>query len=117
MATIPAGLNSPLSVPVSLYSGVPSSRSMTTPRQRQFLSLQAGWMLLAIALLASAGRLTGELVFVASFVGLVVVTALTEPVHATVDWRGRLRWPLAVGALVFAAFVAVRTFEKFVGSL
>ncbi|WP_284033486.1 hypothetical protein [Halobaculum lipolyticum] len=70
---------------------------MTTPRQRQFLSLQAGWMLLAIALLASAGRLTGELVFVASFVGLVVVTALTEPVHATVDWRGRLRWPQRSG--------------------
>ncbi|MFC7138077.1 hypothetical protein ACFQRB_19605 [Halobaculum litoreum] len=90
---------------------------MATPRQRQFLLWQAGWMLLGIALLASVGRLTGELAFVVSFVGLVVVTALTEPIRATVDWRGRLRWPLAVGALVFAVLVAVRTFEKLVGSL
>ena len=74
-------------------------------------------MLLGIALLASAGRLTGELVFVVSFLGLVVVTALTEPVHATVDWRGRLRWPLSIGAIVFAVLVAIGTFEKFVGSL
>lgn len=90
---------------------------MATLRQRQFLMWQAGWMLIGIALLASVGRLTGELVFVVSFVGLVIVTALTEPLHATVDWRDRLRWPLTVGALVFAVFVAVRTFEKFVGSL
>jgi hypothetical protein len=90
---------------------------MTTPRQRQFLLGQAGWMLLGIALLASAGRLTVELVFVVSFVGLVVVTALTAPVHAAVEWRTRLRWPLLVGALVFAVFVGLRTVEKFVGTL
>ncbi len=74
-------------------------------------------MLLGIALLASVGRLAGDLVFVVSFAGLVVVTALTEPIHASVDWRWRLRWPLAVGGLVFAVFVGLRTFEKFVGSL
>ncbi|WP_277555854.1 hypothetical protein [Halobaculum limi] len=90
---------------------------MTTPHQRQFLLWQAGWMLTGIALLVTIERLTGELVFVVSFVGLVVVTALTEPIHATVDWRGGLRWPLVVGALVFAVFVAVRTLEKFLGSL
>ena len=74
-------------------------------------------MLVGIALLASVGRLTGELVFVVSFVGLVVVTALTEPLHATVDWRTRLRWPLALGTLVFVSLVVVRTVEKFVASL
>lgn len=90
---------------------------MTTPRQRQFLFRQAVWMVLGIALLASIGRLTGELVFVVSFVGLVVVTALTAPIHATVRWRTRLRWPLLAGALVFTVFVGLRTVEKFVGTL
>jgi uncharacterized membrane protein len=90
---------------------------MTTPRQRQFLLYQAAWMLVGIALLASVGRLTAELVFVLSFVGLVVVTALTAPVHATVRWRTRLRWPLLVGAAVFAVFVGLRTVEKFLGTL
>jgi formate dehydrogenase assembly factor FdhD len=74
-------------------------------------------MLAGIAVLASVGRLSLELAFVVAFVGLVVVTALTAPVHATVPWRERLRWPLLVGAVVFAAFVGLRTFEKFVGSL
>jgi hypothetical protein len=90
---------------------------MTTPRQRQFLLRQAGWMLVGIALLASVGRLTGESVFVVAFVGLVVVTALTAPVSATVEWRERLRWPLLVGAVVFAVLVGIRTLEKLVGSL
>jgi hypothetical protein len=90
---------------------------MPTPRQRQFLGAQAGWMVLGIALLASVGRLSAELVFVVSFVGLVVVTGLTAPVHATVGWRRRLRWPLLLGALVFLGFVGVRTVEKLVGTL
>lgn len=90
---------------------------MPTPRQQQFLFRQAGWMLLGTALLATVGRLTAELVFVVSFVGLVVVTALTAPLHATVDWRVRLRWPLLVGGVVFIVFVGVRTIEKFVGTL
>ncbi|WP_336338310.1 hypothetical protein [Haloarcula brevis] len=90
---------------------------MTTPRQRQFLLYQAAWTLAGIALLASAGRLTVEVAFVVAFVGLVVVTALTAPIHATVGWRTRLRWPLLVGAAVFAVFVGLRTVEKFLGAL
>lgn len=90
---------------------------MPTPRQRQFLFAQTGWMLASIAVLATVGALTAEYVFVLSFVGLVVVTALTAPVRATVSWRGRLRWPLVVGALVFLVFAAVRTVEKLLGGL
>ncbi|PAU85581.1 hypothetical protein CK500_02645 [Halorubrum salipaludis] len=90
---------------------------MTTPRQRQFLFAQTAWMLGGTALLASVGALTLEHAFVVSFVGLVVTTALTSPVHATVAWRRRLRWPLLAGAVVFVALVGLRTVEKFIGTL
>ncbi|MBV0923973.1 hypothetical protein KTS45_07125 [Halomicroarcula limicola] len=90
---------------------------MTTPRQRRFLYAHVGWTLLGIALLSTVGALTLEYVFVCSFVGLVLLTALTGPAHATPRWRTRLRWPLVVGAVVFAALVALRTLEKFVASL
>lgn len=87
---------------------------MTTARQRRFLFGQVGWMLAGVGVLASVEALTLEHAFVVSFVGLAVVTALTAPVHATVAWRTRLRWPLLVGTLVFVALVAIRTFEKFI---
>jgi len=90
---------------------------MTTARQRQFLFGQVGWMLAGVGVLASVGRLTLEYAFILSFVGLVVVTALTTPIHATVDWRTRLRWPLIAGSLVFMILVGIRTFEKFVRTL
>jgi len=89
---------------------------MTTPHQRRFLFAQVGWMLAATAVLASAGALTIEYAVVASFVGLVVVTALTAPTHAAVGWRRRLRWPLVAGALLFLGFVALRTLDKFLRS-
>jgi hypothetical protein len=90
---------------------------MTTARQRQFLFGQVSWMLGGTAILASLGSLTLEYAFVVSFVGLVVVTALTAPVHVTVGWRKRLRWPLLVGTLVFAVLVGIRTLEKFIRTL
>lgn len=90
---------------------------MTTRRQRQFLFGQVGWMLAGIAGLASVGSLTLEYAFVVSFVGLVVLTALTAPIHATVDWRTRLRWPLLVGTAVFVVLVGARTVEKFIRTL
>lgn len=90
---------------------------MTTVRQRQFLFGQVGWMLGGIGILASVGSLTLEYAFVVAFVGLVVVTALTAPIHVTVGWRRRLRWPLLGGTLVFLMLVGVRTVEKLLRSL
>ncbi|EMA58873.1 hypothetical protein [Halorubrum lipolyticum] len=90
---------------------------MTTARQRQFLFGQIGWMLGGVGILASVGSLTLEYAFILSFVGLVVITALTAPIHTTVEWRTRLRWPLLVGTIVFAVLVALRTFGKFIRSL
>lgn len=74
-------------------------------------------MLGSVGVLATVGSLTLEYVFVLSFLGLVVVTALTSPVHVTVGWRTRLRWPLVVGAAVFVALVGLRTLDKFIRSL
>jgi hypothetical protein len=74
-------------------------------------------MLAGTAILASLGSLTLEYAFVVSFVGFVVVTALTSPVHVTVDWRTRLRWPLVAGAVVFVVLVGRRTIEKFIGTI
>lgn len=90
---------------------------MTTLRQRRFLFAQMGVTLVAIAVLTTVGALTLDAVFVASFLGLVVVTALTAPVHVAPRWRSRLRWPLLAGAVAFAVVVGLKTLEKFVGSL
>ncbi|GGO00954.1 MULTISPECIES: hypothetical protein [Haloarcula] len=90
---------------------------MTTPRQRRFLYAQVGLTLVATAILATVGALTLEHVFVVSFLGFVVLTALTAPVHVTPRWRSRLRWPLLAGAVAFLVLVGLRTLEKFVGSL
>ncbi|MBX0322127.1 hypothetical protein EGH21_03675 [Halomicroarcula sp. F13] len=90
---------------------------MPTPRQRRFLYAQVGLTLTATALLATVGALTLEHVFVVSFLGFAVLTALTAPLHARPRWRSRLRWPLLVGAVVFLVLVALRTLEKFVGSI
>lgn len=61
------------------------------------------------------GSLTAELVFVASFLGFALVTALTAPLHDRPAWRSWLRWPLLVGTLVFLVVVGLRTLEKFAG--
>ena len=90
---------------------------MPTARQRQFLFAQTGWMLATIALLSTVGRLRLEYVFVSSFVGFVVLLALTAPVHATPRWRSRLRWPLVVGTLVFGFLILLQTALKFIGQL
>ncbi|WP_324664300.1 hypothetical protein [Haloarcula sediminis] len=89
---------------------------MVTASQRQFLCAQAGWTLACIVLLATAGVLSVELLFVGAFLGFAILTALTAPVHAAPAWRLRLRWPLVAGTLVFLVVVGTRTLEKFVGS-
>ncbi|MDS0261396.1 hypothetical protein NDI56_18500 [Haloarcula sp. S1CR25-12] len=89
---------------------------MTTARQRRFLYAQTGWTLGSVGLLATAGALTLEFVFVSAFFGLALLTALTAPVHATPAWRSRLRWPLVAGTVVFAVVVGLRTLEKFVAT-
>jgi hypothetical protein len=88
---------------------------MLTPRQRQFLYAQTGWMLATIALLSTIGQLRLQYVFVSSFVGFALLVALTAPVHAVPRWRSRLRWPLVVGSLVFGTLVVVQTVLKFFG--
>jgi hypothetical protein len=90
---------------------------MPTPRQRQFLFAQTVWILVSAALLSTVGRLRLEYVFVSSFVGFVVLLALTAPVHARPRWRSRLRWPLVVGSLVFCALVILETVAKFLTQL
>ena len=84
--------------------------------QRRFLYAQAVWIAACVAVLAALGSLSLELVFVSAFLGFAVLTALTAPVGASPTWRSRLRWPLAVGTLVFLVVVGTRTLEKFVGT-
>ena len=86
---------------------------MATVSQRRFLYAQAGWTIACLALLATVGALSLELLFVGSFLGFVTLTALTAPVQATPAWRSRLRWPLVVGTLVFLVVVGTRTLGKF----
>ncbi len=90
---------------------------MVTASQRQFIYAQAGWTVAGIVLLAAVGSLSLETVFVVSFLGFALVTALTVPLRERPAWRSWLRWPLAVGTILFLVIVGMRTLEKFVGSL
>lgn len=64
-------------------------------------------MLLTVLVLAVLGSLTYDLFFVVSFVGFLVIVELIAPANRIQQWRGRLRWIVVLGFLVFA-YVAVR---------
>lgn len=82
---------------------------MVSGRQRRFLLAQLWAMLLVIAALASLTALEADIVVSLSFVCLLIVTALTAPVHAMPPWRRRLRPVLYVGGGVFLVLIGYRT--------
>jgi hypothetical protein len=89
---------------------------MVTVRQRRLLLGQLFGSLVVLAVLASAESLALDLYVSLSFVVLLVVTALTAPVHVRPAWRRRLRVPLYGGAVVFLALIGYRTVQTLLNS-
>lgn len=81
---------------------------MGTQRRLRFIYGQAGWMLASLFVLTLLGSLTLELLFVISFIGLLVLTELTAPFTITSAWRQRLKWLIGIALLVFVAIVLRR---------
>lgn len=84
---------------------------MTTVRQRRFLLVTLSFTVLLVAVLASTASLSADVLVSLSFVGFLLVTALTAPVHVMPRWRRRLRIPLYLGGAVFLALIGYRTAE------
>ena len=84
---------------------------MTTRRRRQFVVGQTAWMLASLLGLVLLQSLSGELFFMLSLIGFLVVTELTAPFNVTPRWRRRLRWLIALGLVVFGYIVVRRILE------
>ncbi|MFB6227413.1 MAG: hypothetical protein ABEH88_02330 [Halobacteriales archaeon] len=81
---------------------------MATRRRQRFIHGQVAWMLGTVLALALLGSLSYELFFVVSLIGFLVVTELTAPFNVTPRWRGRLKYLIGLGLLVFGYIVVRR---------
>lgn len=84
---------------------------MTTVRRFRFVHGVTAWLLATLLVLVLLGSFSYELFFVLSLIGFLVVTELTAPFLVTPRWRRRLRWPIAIGLVIFALIVARRIYE------
>lgn len=84
---------------------------MPTHRRRRFIHGQTAWMLLSVIALALLDTLTLEFFFVLSLIGFLIVTELTAPFNMTPEWRGRLKWIIGLGLIVFGYIVVRRILE------
>jgi len=84
---------------------------MAELRHWQFVNRQVGWMLVLTVMLSLIGVLTLKLFFLGSFLGFLFLVLATAPTNLTPEWRGRLRWPIAVGVLVFLYLVVQNVIE------
>jgi hypothetical protein len=64
------------------------------------------WMVLGAAVLVAFDALSFELLFVASFLGFLVVSETTAPVNRAANWRRRLL-PITVAGTIGLCYVAV----------
>jgi len=81
---------------------------MPTRRRQQFLFGNLAWLLGAALVLTLLGSLSVELFFVVALIGFLVVVELTAPFAVTPRWRGRLKWLIGLGLLVFGYIVVRR---------
>ncbi|MBX0297793.1 hypothetical protein [Haloarcula nitratireducens] len=81
---------------------------MATRRRHQFVVGNVAWMVGAVLVLTLLGSLSLELFFVVSLIGFLVVVELTAPFAVTPTWRGRLKWLIGLGLLVFGYIVIRR---------
>lgn len=84
---------------------------MSTYRRQRFIHAMTAWTLGVVLVLVLVGSLSYELVFVLSFIGLLVLTELTAPLNLTPQWRRRLFWLIGLGILVFGLIVLRRILE------
>ena len=90
---------------------------MGTTRRLRFVRAQMAWMVGVILVLAALVAFSYELFFVLSLIGLLIVTELTAPVNVTPQWRSRLKWPIAIGLVIFAVIVVRRILDILEGVL
>jgi hypothetical protein len=84
---------------------------MEVSRRQRFVNAQIALMLGTILVLSFLGILSLELFVIASLLGLMLLTLATAPVKLVPRWRGRLKWPLLFGFIVFIYLLAREVFS------
>ena len=92
--------------PVVWYMASPMRLYMQ--RRLRFIYGQTAWMFTTFFALTLLGALSLELLFVISFIGLLVMTTLTAPFTLTPDWHQRLKWLILLALIVFGVIVIRR---------
>lgn len=82
---------------------------MSKKQQYRFISGLLAWMLAGFFLLLVTEWFTYERLFIISFVGLLIVTALTTTIHIRPSWRRRVRWMVFAGLTGFLVIIGRRT--------
>ncbi len=82
---------------------------MSKKQQYRFVSGLLAWTLAGFFLLLVTEWFTYERLFIISFVGLLIVTALTTTIHIRPSWRRRVRWVVFVGLIGFLVIIGRRT--------
>lgn len=80
--------------------------AMLTKSQR-LVFITGAWMLLALTLLTLLHMLSYEYYFVLCLAGFTVIVLSNGPFTVKPAWRARVNIALAMGALAFAALVAI----------
>lgn len=80
-------------------------------RVRLFVYSQTSWMLATVLGLSLLGALSMETFFIASLLGLLVLTELTAPFNVRPEWRARLKWVILLGFVLFGYFMVQRVLE------
>lgn len=81
---------------------------MATRRRTRFVHGTLAWTLASVLILVVLDALSYELTFVIGLIGFLIVIELTAPLNVQPQWRGRLRWLILAGLLVFGAIVIRR---------
>lgn len=86
---------------------------MGSRRRLRFVRAQTALMLVAVVVLAALESLSLDLFFAVSFVGFLVLLDRLAGSASASRWRGRLRWVILLGVVLFAAIVALRMLSLF----
>lgn len=92
-------------------------RAVSVRRRDQFVAVQVGWMSACLLLLAALGTLGLDVFYILSYVGLLLASEFTAPLHVAPTWRRRLRWLLVAGGVGFLYVFVVRVQRILAGAI
>lgn len=81
---------------------------MATRQRLRFVAAVVLWTSVTTVLFTATGVFSVELLFIVTFVGLLIVSGMTAPSVLSVDWRTQVRRLIIVGFVVLTGIVIRR---------